>query len=163
MIAIPLFFVVEEKDIWLSALVLTAFMLPVFITDIIVDFVASTRKRRFLLVALGYVLAGLSLVAFFINTDPIVMALCAALCTFGFQTVWAVFDIEAGMIASKGKEAMTESAFFFAKNIGFDFAPIFFAVVISFFGMKSPFIAFGIISLLFALVFIIKHKSIQFK
>jgi|GEM_PF-6848879 len=162
-IAIPLFFVVEENDIWLSAFVLTAFMLPVFLTDIIIDFVASTKQRRYFLVSLGYTLAGVSLIAFFINKDPLVMALCAALSTFGFQTVWAVFDIEAGLLAPKGKEAMTESAFFFGKNIGFDFAPFFFALVVSFFGMKSPFISFGIISLLFALVFIVKHKEIQFK
>lgn len=162
-IAIPLFFVVSEGDIWISAFVLTAFMIPIFLTDVIVDYVASTRDRRFILVCLGYTLAGVSLIAFFLSKDNWVMAICAALSTFGFQTVWAVFDIEAGLLAKKGKEAMTQSAFFFSKNLGFDFAPFFFAIVVTFFGLKAPFIAFGVISLFFAIVFLLKHKKIVFK
>ena len=162
-IAIPLFFIVSEGDIWLSAFILTAFMIPIFLTDIIIDYVASTRKRRFILVCLGYTLAGLSLIAFFLSDNNIVMAICAALSTFGFQTVWATFDIEAGLLAKKGKEAMTESVFFFSKNIGFAFAPFFFSIVVAFFGIKSPFISFGLISLVLALVFLYKHKKIDFK
>ena len=162
-ISIPLFFIVSEGDIWLSALILTAFMIPVFLTDIIVDYVASTRNRRFILVCLGYTLAGVSLIGFFISTENWMMAVCAALSTFGFQTVWAVFDIEAGLLAKKGKEAMTESAFFFAKNLGFDFAPFFFAIVVAFFGIKAPFAAFGLVSLAFAIVFLLKHKKAGFK
>ena len=162
-IAIPLFFVVSEGDIWLSALILTAFMVPIFLTDIIVDYIASTRERRFILVCLGYTLAGVSLIAFFLSDNNLVMAICAALSTFGFQTVWTTFDIEAGLLAKKGKEAMTESVFFFSKNLGFDFAPFFFAIVVALFGLKAPFIAFGVISLVFAIVFLIKHKKVGFK
>jgi len=162
-IAIPLFFIVSEGDIWLSAFILTAFMIPIFLTDIIVNYVASSRNKRFILVCLGYTLAGVSLIAFFISNDNLVMAICAALSTFGFQTVWATFDIEAGLLAKKGKEAMTESAFFFSKNLGFDFAPFFFAIVVAFLGIKAPFVVFGLISLLFAVVFLLKHKQIVFK
>lgn len=162
-ISIPLFFVVSEGDIWLSAFILTAFMIPIFLTDIIIDYVASTRKRRFFLVCLGYAFAGFSLIAFFLSSDNLVMAICAALSTFGFQTVWATFDIEAGLLSKKGKEAMTQSVFFFSKNIGFGLAPFFFAIVVAFFGLKSPFISFGLISLVLALIFWFKHKTINFK
>lgn len=162
-IAIPLFFIISEGDIWVSALILTAFMIPIFLTDIIIDYVASTRKRRFFLVCLGYTLAGFSLIAFFLSGDNFVMAICAALSTFGFQTVWATFDIEAGLLSKKGKEAMTESVFFFSKNIGFAFAPFFFSIVVAFFGLKAPFISFGLISLALAIIFWIKHKKLNFK
>jgi MFS family permease len=162
-IAIPLFFIVSEGDIWLSAFILTAFMIPIFLTDIIVDYIASTRKRRFFLVCLGYALAGVSLVGFFFSTDNIIMAICAALSTFGFQTVWATFDIEAGLLSKKGKEAMTQSVFFFSKNIGFAFAPFFFSVIVTLFGLKSPFISFGLISLVLAIIFWVKHKKLNFK
>lgn len=162
-IAIPLFFIVSEGDLWMSAIILTAFMIPIFLTDIVIDYVASTRNRRFFLVCLGYTVAGFSLIAFFLSNNHLVMAICAALSTFGFQTVWATFDIEAGLLSKKGKEAMTESVFFFSKNIGFGFAPFFFAVVVAFFGLKSPFISFGLISLALALVFWYKHKKLNFK
>jgi MFS family permease len=162
-ISIPLFFAVSEGDIWMSAITLTAFMIPIFLTDVIIEYVASTKKRRFFLVCLGYAFAGLSLIAFFLSSNYLMMAICAGLSTIGFQTIWATFDIEAGLLSKKGKEAMTQSVFFFSKNVGFGFAPFFFAIIVAFFGIKSPFISFGLISLVLALVFWFKHKKMNFK
>ena len=161
LVGIPLLFLIEENNIWLSALMLTAFIAPFVFTDFIVGFIAINKKRRFILITLGFLLGGCALIAFYLNTNFWLLAAAVALSTFGIDIAWTVFDIEAGVIAKRGEEGKIEGAFTFAKNLGWDTSPLFFGVVAQFLGARIPFLLLGIGVLFLAVIFLIRHKQIK--
>lgn len=157
-LSIPLFFAIEEENLFLAAVTMTIFMLPIFLTDLIVLFVANNKNIRKKLITISYFLSGLSLVAFFILEDFIIGLILIGINTLGFQAIWAITDIEAGLLSEKGKESMIQGIFFFTKNIGFFLGPLIFGLVVTYFNLKYPFLIMGIISIALGVIFLIKKN-----
>ncbi|MCB9358608.1 MFS transporter [Candidatus Woesearchaeota archaeon] len=160
-IGIPLLYVIESNDIMASALVVASFALPFIFSDFLDGFIATNRKKRFLLITVGFLLGGTSLVAFFFTKTLILGMLTAFISTVGVNFAWATFEIEAGLISTKHTEGKVESAFFFAKNLGWDTSPFAFGTMAQLIGLRYPFLITGFVLIVISLVFYKYHKQIR--
>lgn len=160
-IGIPLLFFLEENNLWASALVSAGFIFPFIFIDFFAGFLANTKKRRVLIIVLGFILGSFSLLVFYLSQQIWLSILAAVFSSLGINLAWNVFEIEAGLITKPGEEAKVQGILIFAKNLGWDTSPLFFGLVAQFFGLRLPFLLLAVAFVFLALIFFYKREQIK--
>lgn len=157
-IGIPLLYAIEDGNIWRGALLAVAFSAPCIFTNLINGFIANSRSKRFLIIVLGFLIGGISLIFFSFCKILILEIIFAFLTTISVTSAWNTIEIEAGLVSERNNEGKTEGCFVFAKNIGWDVSPIFFGIIAQAIGIRTPFLATGIFLIISSLL-TVKYQS----
>lgn len=160
-VGLPLLFVIEEENLWHSAIITAVFAVPFVFTDFFDGFIATKKRYRFYLICGGFLLGGAALILLFFSPNFYVSLLAAFLSTIGINLAWATFEIEAGLIADAHDSGRVESLFVFAKNMGWDTSPFIFGLVASFFGIRAPFVMIAVIILILPIFYFKQRKQIH--
>jgi len=161
LVGIPIYFAIDEGNLWDAALVATAFAFPFIFTDLIDGLIATNKHRRLLIITCGFLLGAFALFLFFLTNSVLFAMLFAFTSTIGVNFAWATFEIEAGLISQRSTSGKVESFFVFAKNLGWDIAPIVFGTIAFLFSTKTPFLVVSIGLLVVAIFFFLQHNQVK--
>ena len=159
-IGLPLLMLLEEGNLWFSALMALSLFIPLPFGNLITDRLAHERTSRYRMLIAGFALGGTSTILLaFVQSVPL-LAFITFLGAFGMSVCAAILEVEAGLIARSHHESEIEGVFVFAKNIGSDIAPFIFGVLASIM-LRLPFLVLSGLIAIVVVAFLRSERSIR--
>jgi MFS family permease len=156
-IASPLLFLINSDNLLHGALLTFAFMIPFALMELWFGDIADYSKNRHKMIKYGFFLAAFFLVALFFIDNFILLLITAALSSFFANMAWVASEVQVSKYLASGEQGEITSIFVTARDIGYDFAPLFYGFI-AVLGLKMPFLVLGLL-LLFAGFFSILTRN----
>jgi len=156
-IASPLLFLKDSENLLQGALLAFAFMIPFAIMELWFGKIADYSKNRHRMIKYGFFISAFFLVSLYFIDNFILLLAAAFFSAFFANMAWVASEVQVSKYLLKGEKGEIASIFVAARDIGYDFAPLFYGFV-AVLGLKAPFLMLGLL-LLFAGFFSVMTKT----
>ncbi|VVB80428.1 Major Facilitator Superfamily protein [uncultured archaeon] len=146
-IASPLLFLIDSNNLLQGALLTFAFMIPFALMELWFGNIADYSKNRSKMIKYGFFFAALFLVSMFFISNFILLLCAAFLSSFFANMAWVASEVHVSKYLPRGEQGEVTSVFVTARDIGYDFAPLFYGLI-AVLGLKMPFLVLGLVLLI---------------